>query len=106
MSEVDRRDFLKGAGFATAVAAVPTQACAAIPRPPKEMPTEAVGMLYDSTLCIGCKACMSACKVANHMPPDIPEHLTGWNQHTWDSPDDLRPHPQRHQGLPRRHRRA
>ncbi len=31
-------------------------------------------MLYDSTLCIGCKACVAACKAANDMPPDIPQH--------------------------------
>ena len=72
MSEVDRRNFLKGAGLATAAAAAPTQGMAAIARPPKEMPPQAVGMLYDSTLCIGCKACMSACKTANNMPPKFP----------------------------------
>ncbi len=88
MSEVDRRDFLKSAGFATAAAAVPTEA-AAIARPPKEMPPQAVGMLYDSTLCIGCKACVAACKAANNMPADVPEALSGWNEDTWDSPLDL-----------------
>jgi len=89
MSEVDRRNFLKGAGLATAAAAAPTQGVAAIARPPKEMPPQAVGMLYDSTLCIGCKACVAACKAANNMPPDIPEDLRGWNENTWDSPEDL-----------------
>ncbi|MBU6298938.1 MAG: hydrogenase 2 operon protein HybA [Alphaproteobacteria bacterium] len=90
MSQVDRRDFLKGAGLATAATAVPIEADAAIPRPAKQIPPEAVGMLYDSTLCIGCKACMAACKVANDMPPDvIPESLSGWNEHTWDTPEDL-----------------
>ena len=33
MTELDRRDFLTGAGFTTAVAAVPSEA-AAIARPP------------------------------------------------------------------------
>ncbi len=89
MSEVDRRNFLKGAGFATAAAAAPAEALAGIARGPKEMPPDAVGMLYDSTLCIGCKACMSACKDANHMPAEIPENLRGWNQNTWDSPENL-----------------
>jgi Fe-S-cluster-containing dehydrogenase component len=88
MTDVDRRNFLMGAGLATAGAAVPTEA-SAIARPPKEMPPEAVGMLYDSTLCIGCKACVSACKAANDMPAEIPEHLSGWNENTWDSPEDL-----------------
>ena len=30
---------------------------------------EAVGMLFDSTLCVGCKACVSKCKEVNGMPP-------------------------------------
>jgi Fe-S-cluster-containing dehydrogenase component len=89
MSEVDRREFLKGAGFAAAAASAPTAASAAIARPPKQMPPQAVGMLYDSTLCIGCKACVAACKVANNMPPDIPQDLRGWNETTWDTPEDL-----------------
>lgn len=33
-------------------------------------PPDAVGMLYDSTRCIGCKACMVACNKANDLPPD------------------------------------
>ncbi len=89
MSEVDRRDFLRGAGFAAAAAAAPTEAMAGIARPPKTISPHAVGMLYDSTLCIGCKACVAACKAANNMPPDIPEDLRGWNENTWDSPEDL-----------------
>ena len=90
MTEVDRRDFLRGAGFATAAAAVPSEATAAIARPPKELPPQAVGMLYDSALCIGCKACVSACKAANNMPPDIiPDTLAGWNERTWDTAEDL-----------------
>ena len=88
MTDVDRRDFLIGAGFATAGTAVPAEA-SAIARPPKEMPRQGVGMLYDSTLCIGCKACVAACKAANDMPADIPEHLSGWNEGTWDSAEDL-----------------
>ena len=89
MNAVDRRDFLRGAGFATAAAALPTEASAGIARPPKEISSQAVGMLYNSTLCIGCKACVAACKAANNMPPDIPQHLTDWNEDTWDFPEDL-----------------
>ena len=89
MTEVDRRNFLRGAGFATAAAAVPTEASAAIARPPKEISPQAVGMLYDSTLCIGCRACVTACKTANKMPGEIPATLTGWNEFTWDSAEDL-----------------
>ena len=31
---------------------------------------DAVGMLYDSTRCIGCKACVVACREANGTPPE------------------------------------
>jgi Fe-S-cluster-containing dehydrogenase component len=89
MSEVDRRDFLRGAGFATAAAAVPAEAMAAIARPPKQISPQAVGMLYDSTLCIGCKACVAACKAANNMPAEVPPSLSSWNENTWDTPEDL-----------------
>jgi formate dehydrogenase beta subunit len=33
-------------------------------------PPNAVGMLYDATLCIGCKACVVACNEANNLKPD------------------------------------
>ena len=34
-------------------------------------PSAPLGLLYDATLCIGCKACESACNQANGTPPDI-----------------------------------
>jgi len=33
-------------------------------------PADAVGLLYDATLCIGCKACVVACREANGLEPD------------------------------------
>jgi Fe-S-cluster-containing dehydrogenase component len=33
-------------------------------------PADAVGLLYDTTLCIGCKACVVACQDANGLPRD------------------------------------
>ena len=48
------------------------------------MPDEALGLLYDSTLCIGCKACVSACKEANDMPPEF-----STEDHLWDTPLDI-----------------
>ncbi|MDJ0950882.1 MAG: hydrogenase 2 operon protein HybA [Alphaproteobacteria bacterium] len=88
---LNRRDFLKCAalGGAAAGTAASTEAAAAFIRPPKEMPPKAVGMLYDSTLCIGCRACVDACKEANDMPVEMPVHLSDWNEGTWDSPEDL-----------------
>jgi Fe-S-cluster-containing dehydrogenase component len=88
MTQLSRRQFLIH-GCIGAAAVAPVEAEAAIARPPKEMPPDAVGMLYDSTLCIGCKACVAACKAANDMPPEIPQHLSDWNEHTWDTPEDL-----------------
>ena len=61
---IDRRKWLKtvGVGAAT-VAGVPTALSA------KEVEAlsddEAVGLLYDTTLCIGCQACVVACREAN-----------------------------------------
>jgi len=75
-----RRDFLKAAvaGSATAAAAPVAQA-----RPNLEVPPNAIGMLYDSTLCIGCKACMVACKEANGMPVETFDESP-----MWDTPVD------------------
>jgi Fe-S-cluster-containing dehydrogenase component len=66
----NRRDFLKGLvtiGATAAAAASPIPAFAAGER---KAPDDAVGMLYDTTLCIGCKTCVVACKEANDMPVD------------------------------------
>lgn len=64
---MQRRDFLKAAVAGTALAAV-GQAQA---RPNLLPAPQAMGMLYDSTLCVGCKACVTACKSTNGMPPVI-----------------------------------
>ena len=39
--------------------------------------------LYDATLCIGCKACVAACKEANDNPPEF-----STEDHLWDTPLD------------------
>jgi Fe-S-cluster-containing dehydrogenase component len=58
---------LAGTGAATAAAAArPVEAA----RAAKAVPPEAVGMLYDTTKCIGCKACVVACREANGLQPD------------------------------------
>ena len=78
---INRRDFLKGAlaGGTLLASGAPAEA-----RPNKTMPPEALGLLYDSTLCIGCKACVSACKEVNGMPP---EYST--EEQLWDTPLDI-----------------
>lgn len=50
------------------------------------MPDDAVGLLYDGTLCIGCRACMAACKEANGMPAEHTELAIG---DLWDAPLDI-----------------
>ena len=64
---------------ATAVNITPSSA-AALPAPP----ADAVGLLYDTTLCIGCKACVVACQDANGLPRDP----TGIDAR-YDAPVDL-----------------
>jgi Fe-S-cluster-containing dehydrogenase component len=62
-----RRDFLKASVAASAATALISGKAEA--RGNLEPAPEAVGMLYDSTLCVGCKACVAMCKYVNGMPP-------------------------------------
>ncbi len=59
---------LAGTGAATATALAAASARAA--RVAKPVPPGAMGMLYDTTRCIGCKACVVACREANELEPD------------------------------------
>ncbi len=76
-----RRDFLKATLGGSAVLAG-AGTCEA--RPNLEPAEDAVGMLFDSTLCVGCKACVSMCKEVNGMPPTIEG-----DNNAWDSARDL-----------------
>lgn len=80
-TRVNRRSFLKAAGGGALLAGAGKAAQA---RPNLEPPADAVGMLYDSTLCIGCKACMAKCKEINGMPVDARDPAS-----VWDAPVDL-----------------
>ncbi len=81
---LSRRDVLKGAACTGLVLASSTGAQAR----EKTLPPAALGILYDATLCIGCQACMSACKRANNLEPDP----TGpGNESLWDNPTELSP---------------
>ena len=80
---VNRRSLLKGiaaGGAATVAGAAPAHA-----RERRVAPEDAVGMLYDTTKCIGCKACVVACKEANGMEPDT----RGFGAGLYDAPPDL-----------------
>lgn len=79
---VDRRAVLKGLAAASTLAVAPDLAAARERRAP---PPDAVGMLYDTTRCIGCKACVVACKEANGLPPDT----TGYGGGLYDAPQSL-----------------
>lgn len=81
---VDRRTALKGMVTAGAAVLVGGGEISARERGPS--PDDAVGMLYDATLCIGCKTCVVACKEANDLPPDT-ETLTP--QGLYDAPLSL-----------------
>lgn len=78
-----RRDFIKATAASAAVVCGPETALA---RPNLEPAENAVGMLFDSTLCVGCKACVSKCKEVNSMPPVIEG-----DKLSWDSARDLSP---------------
>jgi len=74
--EITRRDLLHkittgGAAVAvgSAVSAT-TMTGVAHAEESAKVPTEAVGMLYDATLCIGCQTCVVACTKANGLQPD------------------------------------
>jgi len=83
----DRRGFLRTLWAGAAGAAVAgTCAPEAVAREAKPMPEGAVGLLYDGTLCIGCRACMTACKTENGMPAEF-THLEIGN--LWDAPLDI-----------------
>ncbi len=61
-------------------------------RPPRARASAApvsgggVGLLYDATRCVGCKACVAACKRANDMPA---ERAAFDEAGLWDAPSDL-----------------
>ena len=91
---MERRDFLKltaASGLLVAVDALPARASEA-----KALPPDAVGLLYDATLCIGCKSCMVNCKKFNTPEPgalarkgrSTPPYETA-GAGIWDEPRDL-----------------
>ena len=48
------------------------------------IPPDAKGLLYDTTKCIGCKACVSACRAANNLDAD-----PGFAPGLYHAPNDL-----------------
>ncbi len=80
---LSRRQLLKSIGSGAAVAAAGAATASASTATP-EAPEDAIAMLYDTTLCIGCKACVSACTTANNLIPD-----SSLSDGLWQMPTDL-----------------
>lgn len=76
-----RRSLLTGLAAAGAAGAAPPSAHA---RERRQAPADALGMLYDTTLCVGCKACVVACADANGLPRE-----TGASGGLYQAPPDL-----------------
>ena len=80
---ISRRTALKSLLTGGALSATARTAQAALP--PKQPAPDAVGLLYDSTLCIGCRACVGACREANGLAA-TPTTINGA---AYDAPIDL-----------------
>jgi Fe-S-cluster-containing dehydrogenase component len=81
---LSRRNFLKAAAGGGLILASNLSPVSVSAREPRARLPEALGILYDATLCIGCKACMTACKEYNNLPPD-----SSTSDKLWDDPLDL-----------------
>jgi Fe-S-cluster-containing dehydrogenase component len=81
--DTDRRSLFKGLAAAATLTLIPTKEAEA--REKRTVPDDAVGLLYDTTRCIGCKACVVACKEANKRPADV----DGYGGGLYDAPEGL-----------------
>ena len=85
----NRRDFFKVAGAAGCgllAAAAPAEASSG----PSLPNNEEYGMLYDATKCVGCKACMAACKRVNGDYGGLGYDQAKFDKDAlWDAPEDL-----------------
>jgi Fe-S-cluster-containing dehydrogenase component len=78
---ITRRTVLRGA-VAAAGAAAAGAAQARAPAPPRD---DDAGLLFDATRCVGCRACMTACREANRLAPEV----ALVNGAPYDAPVDL-----------------
>lgn len=82
---ITRREVFKSLGCGTLAAAAGAVAVgSAQASETRTAPPDALGLMYDATVCIGCKACVSACTVANGLIPD-----TAKSGGIWQMPTDL-----------------
>ena len=83
--KITRRNVLKGIATAGAAGAALAVAGDAEAREGFKLSADDVGMLFDSTLCVGCRACQTACKVRNNLATDTRATQGG----VYDAPLDL-----------------
>ncbi|MCM2332751.1 MAG: hydrogenase 2 operon protein HybA [Anaeromyxobacteraceae bacterium] len=83
--KITRRNVLKGIATAGAAGAALAVAGDAEAREGFKLSADDVGMLFDSTLCVGCRACQTACKVRNNLATDDRASQGG----VYDAPLDL-----------------
>ncbi|BEH11212.1 MULTISPECIES: hydrogenase 2 operon protein HybA [Geobacter] len=89
MKSTTRRDFLKMMGMTGAACLACAAPLSASTAPAGESET-AIAMLYDATRCVGCKACMAACKRVNMEQNNLSyEYLPTDGDKLWDAPKDL-----------------
>lgn len=83
--KITRRNVLKGLATVGAAGAAAAVAGDAEAREGFKSAADDVGMLFDSTLCVGCRACQTACKVRNNLATDDRAAQGG----VYDAPLDL-----------------
>jgi len=82
--KIDRRSAFKVLAVGSAGAAAARVARSGVSAEPLAPPADALGLLYDTTLCIGCKTCVTACSAANGLAPD-----PGSSQGLYQAPESL-----------------
>jgi Fe-S-cluster-containing dehydrogenase component len=88
MAQPSRRQFLKIVG-ATGTALFAGRGAASASET-HLVNNETIGMLYDATKCVGCKACMSACKRVNSDYGSLSYEQASFDKDgLWDAPQDL-----------------
>jgi Fe-S-cluster-containing dehydrogenase component len=88
--DVNRRKVLKvllSGSAVAAVAATSSPVAKAADSDEFKVQPDALGLMYDATKCIGCRACMPACQNANGLKPDV-----GGSGGLYMQPDTLNAH--------------
>lgn len=87
---MNRRNFFKLASAGALLAGTPVAGHAAATNKPP-IPGS-LGMLYDSTLCVGCQACVSECQQLNTLDYKPDSKIYAGGDATWSNNDKLSPY--------------